>query len=471
MNKFNEIITAISGFVWGPVLIIALVGMGIYFTIGTRFLQIRRFPYIIKDTFFRALNRKAIVDGEGTLTPFQSAMTALSTTVGVGSIVGVAAAITIGGPGAVFWMWVSAFFGMCTKYAEITLSIAYREKTDEGYFVGGPAYYLKKGAKSKFLATWFSWNLLFSLLAFAMIHSNALTANITPFIPVSDSVIGVFIMCFIAVISFGGVTRVGKVAEKLVSLKVILYVTCGLAVIFANVSRIPEAFVMIFQGAFAPISVGGGIAGYGVMQAIRLGITRGLFSNEAGQGTAPIAHAAAKTTHPVRQGLWGITEVFIVMIVATITALCILTSGVFGTIQNPDANTLTSIAFSSVHPALGYIVSISIIFCATTSLVGICYYGESTTTALSKSPIAGKTFRIMFIVMAFFGSISSLTTVWTVGEIALAFGVTANLIGLAKCSPEVFRLTREYFDDLDNKNKVDNSKNISGTSKVENTID
>jgi alanine or glycine:cation symporter, AGCS family len=449
MVEFNEVLATISKIVWGPWLIVFLIGMGVYFTVRTKFLQIRKFPHIMKDTLGRAFKKESEIEGEGTLTPFQSAMTALSSTVGVGSIIGVAAAITVGGPGAVFWMWVSAIFGMCTKYAEITLSIAYREKTADGYYVGGPAYYLKKGAKSKFLAGWFSWNMLFGLLSVAMIQSNALTANITTFVPMSNALVGVAIMLFIGIIAFGGVKRVGSVAGKLVPAKVIIYVAGGLIVILFNITRVPEAFALIFHSAFSPVAAGSGIAGYGVAQAIRLGITRGLFANEAGQGTAPIAHAAAKTTHPARQGLWGITEVFVVMVVGTITALSILTSGVLQTVQTPDPNVLTNLAYASVTPLLGHIVSLSIILCSSTSLVGMCYYGESTSTALSGSPKGGKAFRVLAIIMAFIGSISSLTTVWTIGEIALAVGVIANLIGLAKLSPQVISLTNEYFESLD----------------------
>lgn len=439
---------AVAAFLWGPWLIIALIGMGVYYTIGTRFLQIRKFRYIIQDTLGRIFLKESEIEGKGTLTPFQSAMTALSSTVGVGSIVGVATAISFGGPGAVFWLWVSSLFGMCTKYAEITLSIAYREKNDEGHYIGGPAYYLRKGLNSKFLAMWFSLSILFAILAGCMIQSNALAGNIINYIPVSTTIVGISVMLVVAAVSMGGIKRVGKVTEKLVPAKVIIYFTGGIIVILANIDNVPNAIALILHGAFSPTAAEGGVTGYTIAQAIHFGITRGLYSNEAGQGTAPIAHATAKTTHPVRQGLWGVVEVFVVLVVCTITSLAILTTGVLETGQTP--NVLTSAAFSTVHPFFGYVVSISVVLCAFSTLIALCYYGESTANYLSGSK-SGKAYRLLFIGTIFVGSISALTTVWTIGEIAMAIGVVANLIGLAKLSPQVFKLTNEYFNNVDEK--------------------
>lgn len=444
-------LAAVAALLWGPWLIGALLGTGVYYTVGTGFLPIRKLGYIIKDTLGRSFLDEAGLEGDGTLTPFQSAMTALASTVGVGSIVGVATAISFGGPGAVFWMWVSSLFGMCTKYAEITLSIAYREQDDQGQYVGGPACYLRKGLQSEFFARWFSVSVLFAILAGCMIQANALTGNLISYLPLSAVAAGLIIMLLITAVAAGGITRVGKVTAKLVPLKVILYFTGGILVILANAANVPQAVALILHGAFSPIAAGGGAAGYAVGQAIHFGITRGLYANEAGQGTAPIAHAAAKTTHPARQGLWGIVEVLIVLIVCTITSLAILTTGVWESGQT--ANLLASAAFATVHPLLGYVVSMSIVLCAFSTLIGLCYYGETIVGCLCGSH-SSKGYRCLFIGAIFAGSISALPTVWLIGEIAMAVGVVANLIGLAKLSPQVFKLTAEYFAGVeDNKAK------------------
>lgn len=445
MENLETLLKEISALVWGPWTICALVGLGAYLTIGTKFLQIRKIGFIFKETFGKIFVKEEDIPGEGTLTPFQSVTTALASTVGVGSIVGVATALAFGGPGAIFWMWVAAFVGMCTKYAEITLSIAYREKNEEGKFVGGPTYYMRKGLKSKFLATWFVVTLILNTLAGTMIQSNALAGNIVYYFNISPKIVGLIIIALVGIVSMGGISRIGKVTEKLIPAKVLLYLASGTIVICANISKVPEAVSLIFRCAFSPVAFGGGLGGVAVATAIRYGINRGLYSNEAGQGTAPIAHATAKTDHPARQGMWGIIEVFIVtFVVCTITSLAILTSGVLQTGASP--NILASLAFGKVHPFLSYVVSISIILCAYSTLIGLCYYGESTMNYVGGAK-AGKIYRYGFLLFIFMGAVGALKIVWSVGEIVIGLGVISNIIALIRLSPQVFKLTKEFFDD------------------------
>ncbi|WPC41369.1 sodium:alanine symporter family protein [Clostridium sp. JS66] len=449
----EQLLQQISIIVWGPWTVIALVGLGVYLTIGTRFLQVRKFPFILKETFGKIFMKKSEIKGEGTLTPFQSATTALASTVGVGSIVGVATALAFGGPGSIFWMWIAAFFGMCTKYAEITLSIAYREKNEEGEFVGGPTYYMRKGLNSKFLASWFVVTLILNTLSGTMIQSNALAGNIMYYFNVPSKIVGFVIIALVGIVSMGGIGRIGKVTSKLIPSKVILYLTSGIIVILFNITKVPDAFMMIFKCAFSPASVGGGIGGFAVAQAIRYGINKGLYSNEAGQGTAPIAHATAKTDHPARQGMWGIVEVFIVtFVICTITSLAILTTGVLGSGQSP--NILTSVAFGKVSPIFSYVVSISVVLCAYSTLIGLCYYGESTLNYIGGAKL-GKCYRYVFLVFIFLGSVGALKMVWSIGEIVIGLGALSNIIAIVRLSPQVFKLTREFFDDNDENEEIE----------------
>lgn len=445
MEKFNEIVGTIAGLIWGPWLIITLVGIGVYFTLGTGFLQIRKFPYIFKQTFGRIFQKESDIVGEGTLTPRQAAFTALSSTIGVGNIVGVATAIVLGGPGAVFWMWVSAFFGMMTKYAEIVLSIHFREKDSEGNFVGGPAWYMRKGLKSPLLAILFSAGLALACLGGNMVQANAVSGTVQEFFGLSPVVVGIVLVILVAVVTLGGIRRLGKITESLVPIMAVIFMLGGIIVLLFNITGIPEAFRQIFVGAFTPVSAAGGVAGFAVMEAIRYGIARGLYSNEAGQGTAPIAHATAKTDHPVRQGFWGVMEVFTVtFVICTITALTILTTGVLAT--ETSASVITSVAFGTVFPAFKYIIGISLILFAFSTIITLSYYGETLTRSVVGDRV-GKWYRYVFLPFTFIGAIGGLQTIWGLVDVLIGVAVIPNLLALLLLSPIVFRLTKEFFAD------------------------
>ncbi|MDQ0338034.1 AGCS family alanine or glycine:cation symporter [Caldalkalibacillus uzonensis] len=458
MEQFQQIIGTLTGYIWGPWMIISLVGIGVYFTIGTKFLQIRKFPFIIKQTLGRFFDKESEIEGEGTLIPRQAASAALSSTVGVGNIVGVATALVLGGPGAIFWMWFSALFGMCTKYAEIVLSIAYRKKDKEGNFLGGPAWYMKEGLKSPFLATIFTVSLAIVCLGGNMVQSNAIAETVDELFGISPGVIGVILLIGVGIVSIGGVKRLGKVTEKLVPAMTLLYIGGGIIVILANISNLPSAISSIFTGAFSSSAVGGGVAGFAVMEAIKYGIARGLYSNEAGMGTAPIAHATAKTDHPARQGMWGVTEVFIdTFIIGTLTALTILTSGVLGSDASPAV--LASLAYGTVFPGLKYIVGISLILFAYSTIITISYYGESLARYIGGEKL-GKFYRYFFLPFTLIGSIGGLQMIWSIVDLLMGIGVIPNLIAILLLSPKVFKLTNEFFGS-GQKNKPERSVPIS----------
>jgi len=443
--NFNDFVIKLAGILWGPWMTITLVGVGVYFTLGTRFLQIRKFPYIMQQTI-GSIGKKENNNSEGTITPFQAVSSALASTVGVGNIVGVASAVAAGGPGAIFWMWVSAFFGMCTKYAEILLSIEFREKEEDGEYVGGPAYYMKKGLNSPLLAIIFSIALSFACLGGNMVQSNSISGTIAELFNIPPTVTGIILLLLVSLVTLGGIKRLGKTAEKLVPLMALLYIGGGLIVLLVNISKIPAALASIFAGAFSSRSVIGGIGGYTVKEAIRMGIVRGLYSNEAGQGSAPIAHATAITDHPSRQGMWGVFEVFLdTMVVCSMTGLAILVSGVLETEKSPAV--LTSLAYGTVTPVFKYIVGISLVLFAYTTIIAIGYYGETLFGYLGGIKLK-KAYRYIFLPFTFIGAIGGLQTIWGVIDVLMAIQVIPNLIAIVLLSPIVFKRTNEFFDSV-----------------------
>lgn len=448
MEQFNEIVGKLTGIVWGPWMTSTLVGIGIYFTLGTKFLQVRKFGYIMKETIGKVFNKNKNENenenAKGTITPFQAVSSALASTVGVGNIVGVSSALAFGGPGAIFWMWVSAFFGMCTKYAEIVLSIEFREQNEEGEYLGGPAYYMKNGLKAPFLGIIFTIALSVVCLGGNMIQSNSIAGNMEELFKIPPYMTGIILIILVAIVSLGGIKRLGKVAEKLVPIMAVVYIAGGILVMLVNFKTLPSAFASIFINAFSTTSVVGGVGGYAVKEAIKLGIVRGLYSNEAGQGTAPIAHAAATTDHPVRQGMWGVFEVFFdTMIICTITALTILSSGVLASGESPAI--LASLAFGTVNPILKYIVGLSLITFAYTTIIALGYYGESLFNYLGGAKL-GKMYRYLFLPFTIIGSIGGLQTVWGVQDLLMGIQVIPNLIAIVLLSPIVFKRTNEFFD-------------------------
>jgi len=446
----EKIISDITGVLWGPVMSVLLVGGGLYLTFRIGFLQFRRFGYVWSQTFgslFRKTERKRKT--KGTITPFQAVTAELGSTVGASNIIGVSVAIFWGGPGAIFWMWITAFVGMATKYSEIVLSLLFREKNSQGEFVGGPMYYLRKGLKSPFLAACFAFFFMFEIFSSIMVQSNS-AAGSAGTLGINPIISGLVITFFISLIIFGGVKRVGKVSEKFVPLMSGLYLLGCLVIIIAHFNVLPEVFALIFKDAFSGTAVVGGAAGGSIMLALRWGMARGLYSNEAGMGSAPIAHAAAITDHPARQGLWGIVSVFFdTIVIGTMTALVLLTTGIWKNIEL-EATAMPATAFSDFYGSLGGgIVSLSILLFVISTIYVIAFYGEKLAAYLFGYKFS-LVMRVVYIGACFIGAVGGLKILWLFLDVLLFCVVIPNLIGVIALSGKVAASTKEFFN---NKNR------------------
>lgn len=443
MDALLEFNSWLNGIVWGPYMLILLVGTGVYLTIRTNFFAIFKLGFVLRHTFFKIFKKGQL--GEGEITPFQALATALSATVGTGNIAGVATAIAIGGPGAIFWMWVSAVFGMTTKFGEVVLAIKSREKKEDGRFVGGPMYYLEKGLGMKWLAVIFS--IFGAVAAFGignMVQSNSVAAALEASFGIDKLATGILLAVGASAVILGGLKRIAKVTEKLVPFMAAFYIIGALVIILANISKLPHAFGLIFGSAFSGTAATGGFAGATLMMAMRRGVARGVFSNEAGLGSAPIAHAAATTDHPVRQGLWGVFEVFVdTLVICSLTALAILTSGVWTAGKTGAA--LTTEAFNSVIPGGGgFIVAIGILLFAFSTILGWSYYGERCAEYILGKGV-NTVYRILWIPFIVIGAIGGLEPIWDVADTLNGLMAIPNLIGLLLLSGVIVKLTNEFF--------------------------
>lgn len=442
MDFIININKVINNIVWGPPILILLVGTGLFLSIKTGFFSIRKFSYIMKNTLFKMFSKEK--HGEGEVTAFQAVATALAATVGTGNIAGVATAIATGGPGAIFWMWFAAIVGMTTKFSEVVLAVHYREKTNDGRFVGGPMYYLEKGVGKKWLAVIFA--LFGTLASFGignMVQANSIATSVNTSFGVPSLYTGIVFAAITGLVIVGGLKRIGAFTEKLVPFMAAIYIIGGLAIIIINFKNIPNAFGLIFGNAFTPAAATGGFLGSSVILAMRYGVARGVFTNEAGLGSAPIAHAAATTDHPVRQGLWGVFEVFAdTLAICSITSLAILTSGVWD--SGLSGSDLTTHAFNSTLPGGGYIVTIGLILFAFSTIIGWEYYGERCLEYLAGTkPILF--YRLLWVIFIVIGSIGGLELVWDIADTLNALMAIPNLIGIILLSNVVFKLTKEFF--------------------------
>lgn len=443
MTIIAQINERISRAVWGPAMLVLLIGTGVYLSVGTGMFQFTRFGEMLRVTLGGMFAKKK---KGGSISPFQAVSTALAGTMGVGNITGVATAISLGGAGAIFWMWVSAFFGMMTKYAEVVLAVRYRETTPDGMYRGGPMLYLSRGLHAPVLAC------VFSLLCVAasfgignMAQSNAVSGALQAAFAVPLWVSGMAVAVVVGLIVLGGLRRIAVITELTVPLMSVLYLVFALIVIGQNITAVPDALREIVGGAFAPRPVLGGCGGYTIARAMRYGFARGVFSNEAGLGSAPIAHAAADTDSPVKQGMWGIFEVFADTIVCcTLTALVLLTTGVFE--QPLEGGAMTTAAFTvGLGRFGGMFVAVSLVFFAVSSMLGWCYYGECSLGYLTgHHPGATAVYRWLFILCIPVGAVARLATVWSISDTLNGLMALPNLIGVIGLSGVVFSLTREY---------------------------
>ena len=465
-----EIVKVLNDIAWGPWMLVLLVGTGVYLSVKVGFIQFRKFGYAMKNTIGKLFQKQTAAGGE--VTPFQAMTTALAATVGTGNIAGVTGAIAVGGPGAVFWMWISALFGMVTKYAEVVLAVKFRERNEKGDYVGGPMYYIKNGLGKKWnwLAVVFS--ILACLAAFGIgnmtqvntiassfnaainaFGGNTAAATITLFgqvVPVSSIAVGGVVAVIVALTLFGGIKRIGSVTERLVPLMAAVYIICALCVIGTNLGSIGKIFAMIFKGAFSAEAALGGAFGITIMQTIQKGVGRGVFSNEAGLGSAPMAHAATSEKDPVKQGMYGIFEVFMdTIVICTLTAftlLCGVESGVSITWGQSAGTELISAAFSTVFGGQigSLIIAVAISLFALSTILSWSLYGTRCCEFLLGHK-ATLVYQIVFVSVIIIGATLDLELVWNIADTLNGFMAIPNLIALLGLSGVVIKLTKEHF--------------------------
>ena len=444
MESFLNMIGTVSNWLWGPPLLALLVFSGLFMTIRLKFFHMKYGRYIFQQTFGKIFDK---TQGEGTVTPFQALTSAVACTVGAGNIVGVPAAIMFGGPGAIFWMWIVALLGMGLKYSEVVLALKYREKNEEGEYVGGPMYYMKKGLNMKWLGAIFAIGLMLEVIPSTMVQANSIAGSAQTVFNVNPMVTGIILMILVAVVVIGGIKRIGKFTEKFVPFMALLYVGTALIIVLLNIAKLPEVISLIFVHAFKPAAAVGGFAGAAIAATIRWGFARGLYSNEAGLGTAPIAHAAAVVDHPARQGFWGIMEIFIdTIVICSATGFAILISGVWtmpGALDNPSG--LTAQAFTnSVGSIGGMIVTVSLLMFVYSTLIVLIYYGEKQGEFLFGLKFS-KVLKYLYVLSIPVGAIGGAKVIWQFLDITLAIILIPNLIAIILLNKEVIELTKEFF--------------------------
>lgn len=439
-----SVLKSISGVVWGIPMIVLLLGTGLFLTLRLGFLQFWSLPQALKLAF-----SKEDLESEGDISHFKALMTALAATIGTGNIVGVATAISLGGPGALFWMWITALFGMATKYGEAILAVKYRVVDEKGEMVGGPMYALERGLNLKWLGILFA--LFGSIAAFGignLVQTNAVSETMQDTFLIEHWISGVVLAILTAAVVLGGIKRIGEVAGFIVPIMAVLYMLGAAFILIFYIQELPNAIQLVFKHAFSPTAATGGFMGVVVMEAIRAGVSRGLFSNESGLGSAPIAAAAAKTKNPKRQALVSMSGTFLdTIIVCTMTGLAIIITGVWS--SGIDAEDMTKTAFELVYPGKwgGYIVAIGLVFFAYSTILGWCYYGEKCVEYLLGIK-AVLPFRILWVIFVFIGSITELKIVWAFSDIMNALMAAPNLIALLLLSNVIARESFQQENDL-----------------------
>ncbi|MDT8383843.1 MAG: sodium:alanine symporter family protein [Gammaproteobacteria bacterium] len=442
MQAITQFLNTISGLIWGPMMLVLLLGTGIFLSVG-----LRAMPWRHLLAAFALLWRGRASTANGDITPFQALMTALAATIGTGNIAGVATAIFLGGPGAVFWMWITALLGMATKYSEALLAVKYREVDERGRYVGGPMYYIKNGLGNNWKWLGIAFALFGMIAAFGignMVQANSVADAMGSAFAVPDWISGVVMMLLAAVVILGGIHRIGVVAARLVPFMALAYVAGALWIIVSHLGEVPAALGSIIGDAFTGTAATGGFAGAAVWAAIRFGVARGIFSNEAGLGSAPIAHAAARTNDPVQQGMIGMLGTFIdTIIICTMTALVIILTGAWTSGETGAA--LSMLAFSSGLPDFGaHIVTFGLAVFAFTTILGWSYYGERCAEFLFGIRVI-LPYRVLWLAAIVVGALGKLEIIWLLADVLNGLMAIPNLIALVALSPVVFQLTRAHF--------------------------
>ena len=455
IKNINDIL---NGFIWGVPAMVCIIGVGLYLSVRTGFIQVRKFGYAIRTTVGRMFRKKEASDGS--ITPFQAVCTALAATVGTGNIAGVAGAIALGGPGAVFWMWISALLGMCTKFSEVVLAVHFRERNPQGDLVGGPMYYIKNGLGKKWMWLAYAYaffgacavfgtgnatqvNTITAAINTALINYNILSPDSTG---ATNLIIGVAIAFMVALILIGGVKRIGKISELLVPFMALLYIVLAIGLIGMNIQKVPAVFAAIFQGAFNPRAVTGGIVG-SFFLSMKNGVSRGIFSNEAGLGTGSIAHACADTRKPVKQGMFGIFEVFMdTIVICTMTAMVILLSGTPITFGQTAGAELTISGFTMVYGNwVSIFTAVAMVCFAFSTIIGWGLYGGRCVEFLF-GPKSVKIYTAAYALISIVGATVDLGLVWGISDTFNGFMTVPNLIAVFLLAPVVLKLTKEHFE-------------------------
>ena len=443
MDQLLKILTTVDNWLWGNWLLFVLIGVGILYTVITGFVQVRHFPYIIRKSLIEPLMGSQKDSQEsGSISSFQALCTAVASCVGSGNIVGVSTAVLTGGLGAIFWMWVAAFVGMATKYGEIILGLMYREKDENGAYVGGPMYYIKKGLHAPWLAVLCAIFMITQIIGGNFIQSNTISGVMHDNFQVPHLVTGIVLVILIFTITLGGLKRLAHVTQKLVPIMATIYVIGGLLIILANITNIPGVLVSIIRGAFGLDAVAGGAIGSMII-AMQRGVARGLYSNEAGEGSAPVIHSAANVNHPAEQGMTGVIAVFLdTLVICTITGLVLGVTGILD--SGAPANVIVTYAFASVWPPLKYLVAISLLLFSSTTLMSQWYFGFVGLNYLFGRKVAEK-FKYVFPLFCVIGAVAALDLVWTIQDIALGLLTIPNLIAIVILCPKVHKASKEFW--------------------------
>lgn len=438
----TDLIITVNEWAWGPAMLVLLLGTGLYLFLGLRFMTLRKIPVAL-----RLLLQGREGKGEGDISPFNALMTSLSATIGTGNIAGVATAVALGGPGALFWMWITALVGMATKYAEAVLAVRFREQDALGNYSGGPMYYIRNGLHKRWHWLAFLFALFGSLAGFGLantVQSNSVAQVLNDSFSIPPLATGLVLMTLVGAVVLGGIKRIASVASWLVPFMALSYMLMSLVVIIIHMDQLPSAIVTIVESAMTGTAAAGGFAGASVWAALRFGVARGVFSNEAGLGSAPIAHAAARTNEPVQQGMIAMLGTFIdTLVVCSMTGLVIVIMDVWPT--GVSGASLTSMAFAEAFPGGGYVVALGLCVFAFTTMIGWSYYGERCAVFLFGTRIITP-FRVAWVIAIPLGTLVELDLVWLIADTLNAFMAIPNLIALVLLSPLVFKLSRDYFN-------------------------
>ena len=482
MDKFIEVITkindAVNSFVWGPVMIVIILGTGILLTVSNKFFQITKFPLVCKSTIGKTFKGKTAhkTNSKSAIPQFEAFSAAIAGTIGTGNIVGVATALVAGGPGAIFWMWISAFFGMMTKFSENVLGIYYRRRNQNGEFVGGPMYYIESGLgkKWKWLGITFAIFTIFASFGYNMTQVNSISSVCFETFKMPKWVTGVLVAILIALVTLGGIKRIGKVASYIVPFMAIIFMVMGIVIIGINYRNIPSSMALIFKSAFTFKAAGAGIAGYTIKVAMKAGLARGIFSNEAGLGSSVMAHSSSDVKEPVQQGMWGVFEVFLdTIVICTMMALVYLTSGAFGAVDDGgkliDGVPLAIIAFKGNLGTFGQVIfSIILPLFAFTTILSWSFYGEKAVEYLT-GKIGVIIYKVIYIAVVVVGAMLNLELVWNIADTFNGLMAIPNLISLILLSGNVYAITQNYLKRHSKKGKY-NVRPMLSYDEKENAI-